>query len=75
MSQLNRTCTLNKSLLVADVFDFLNKFLEENTTMRQRKNNVIAKCKLLGMRKLGIMITSSQYYKMIYEDSNFYEKI
>ena len=75
MSQLNRTCTLNTSLLVADVFDFLNKSLEENTTMRQRNNNVIVKCKLLGTRKLGIMIIASQYYTMIYEDSNIYEKI
>ena len=75
MSQLNRTCTLNKSFRVADVFEILNKSLEENTTMIQRKNNVIVKCKLLGTRKLGIMIITSQDYKLIYEDINIYDKI
>ena len=53
MSQVNRTCTLNKSLGVAYVSEVLNKSLEENALMRQRNNKVIVKCKLLGTRKFG----------------------
>ena len=33
MSQVNRTCTLNKSLGVADVSEVLSKSFEENTLM------------------------------------------
>ena len=51
MPQVNRTCTLNRSLGVADVSEVLNKSLEENTLMRQRNKKVIVKRKLLGTRK------------------------
>ena len=55
MSQINRTCTLNRSLRVAKVYEVLNKSLEENTLMRQRNNKVIVKFKLFGTKKLGTL--------------------
>ena len=50
---VNITCTLNKSLRLADMSEVLNKCLEENILKRQRTNKVIVKLKLLGTRKLG----------------------
>ena len=44
MSQVNRTCKLNRSLRVADVSAVQKKSLEENTLTRQRNNKVIVKC-------------------------------
>ena len=52
MSQVNRTCTLNRSLRVADGSEVLNKSLDENTLMRQCNNNVIVKCKLFLNKKV-----------------------
>ena len=41
MAQLNRTCTLKKSLRVADVSEVVVKYLEENTLRTQSNNKEI----------------------------------
>ena len=53
MSQLNRTCILNKTLGEADVSEVLSKSFAENTLMTQDSKKVNAKCILLATGKLG----------------------